>query len=241
MKSKGHITIRFLFAFVLAASLFATSLSRVNANQTGVSKQGQTDPSDLQTAFAKAAKEFHVPQSILMSVGYNESRWNQHDGHPSTSGGYGIMHLTQVDQVPMANAKGDGIHQSNRSVPKTASLHTLDEAADLLGVDSDVLKTDPAQNIRGGAALLAKYAKQTVGKTPDQPADWYGAVAKYSGSKDESVAKDFADRVYQTIRQGAELTVEGGQHVVLSSEQVSPNKHTVQSLHLKQNNNTNVD
>lgn len=241
MISKGRITIRFLFTFVLVASLLAIPLNRVNADENGVSKQGQTNPSELQTAFAKAAKEFHVPQSILMSVGYNESRWNQHHGHPSTSGGYGIMHLTQVDQVPKDHAKGDGSHPLNRSVPKNASFHTLDEAAHLLGVDPNVLKTDPVQNIRGGAALLAKYVKQTVGETPDQPADWYGAIAKYSGSKDRSVAEDFADRVYQTIQQGAELTVEGGQHVVLSPKQVNPDKHTIHSLHLKQNKDTNVD
>jgi N-acetyl-anhydromuramyl-L-alanine amidase AmpD len=240
MVPKGRITIRFLLTFVLVGSLLAIPLSRVDADQHSVSIQDQSDPNYLQKAFAEAAKEFHIPQSILMSVGYNESRWNQHHGQPSTSGGYGIMHLTQV-KVPKASAKGDGNYHSNRSESKQANFHTLDEAAHLLGVDPEVLKTDPVQNIRGGAALLAKYAKQTTGEISAQPADWYGAVAKYSGSKNESVAKDFANRVFTTIRQGAELMVENGQHVVLSPKQVKPNKHTVQSLNLKQNKNTNVD
>src|SRR5947209_6725097 len=64
------------------------------------------DPGWLQQVFASAAREFSVPESILLSVGYNESRWEQHGGAPSTSGGYGIMQLTHVDQVFDAAGKG---------------------------------------------------------------------------------------------------------------------------------------
>jgi hypothetical protein len=37
------------------------------------------------------------------------------------------------------------------------SLRTIDVAADLIDVDAAVLRSDPAQNIRGGAALLASW------------------------------------------------------------------------------------
>ena len=38
------------------------------------------------------------------------------------------------------------------------------------------LRSDPAQNIRGGAALLAHHQRE-LGALCDDPADWYGAVA----------------------------------------------------------------
>src|SRR5439155_15261900 len=53
-------------------------------------------PTHLQYAFDWAAKEFTVPVSVLLAVGYDETRWEQHGGEPSTAGGYGIMQLTDV-------------------------------------------------------------------------------------------------------------------------------------------------
>ncbi|MYW15291.1 N-acetylmuramoyl-L-alanine amidase, partial [Streptomyces sp. SID2955] len=62
---------------------------------------GADDPSDrrLQNAFTDAAREFHVPRSVLMSVAYMQSRWDSHPGAPSVSGGFGPMHLLDTDLV----------------------------------------------------------------------------------------------------------------------------------------------
>lgn len=176
-----------------------------------------TQPSQLQADFAAAAKEFGVPEPVLLAVGYNESRWEQHGGQPSAEGGYGIMHLTEIP---------------NDNSPAS---HTLTAAAKLLGATPDVLKTDPAQNIRGGAALLAQYAKDTTGKVPtNNPGDWYGAIAKYRGSTVVGVDFTFADDVYKTILAGQSLATSSGDLVVLPPSIAVPNQRTADSLYLHQ-------
>ncbi|MEU3958153.1 N-acetylmuramoyl-L-alanine amidase, partial [Streptomyces achromogenes] len=50
----------------------------------------------LQQAFATAAADYHVPQSVLLAVSYLQSRWDSHGGAPSVTGGYGPMHLTDA-------------------------------------------------------------------------------------------------------------------------------------------------
>ncbi|MGC5413346.1 hypothetical protein ACPXCX_58235, partial [Streptomyces sp. DT225] len=50
----------------------------------------------LQAQFAGAAREFDVPQSWLMAVSYRQTRWESHDGQPSTTGAYNVMGLTSV-------------------------------------------------------------------------------------------------------------------------------------------------
>lgn len=64
---------------------------------------------NLQNAFSAAAAEFKVPESILLAVSYNVSRWEDHQGHPSIAGGYGPMHLTQGTQTtPSQRGNAEG-------------------------------------------------------------------------------------------------------------------------------------
>jgi hypothetical protein len=51
---------------------------------------------------------------------------------------------------------------------------------------------------------------------PAGEADWYGAVAKFSGSNEDLIALGFADLVYDTINQGAERQTLSGQFVKLA-------------------------
>ncbi|SFJ68706.1 peptidoglycan recognition protein family protein [Thermoflavimicrobium dichotomicum] len=195
----------------------------------------------LQNAFAAAAKEFQVPERILLSVSYHVSRWEHHNGEPSVSGGYGLMHLTDVDQVDLrGTGKGD-VDKESMPAPTDPSLHTLDEAARLLGLDPEELKKDPKQNIRGAAALLAKYARDTVGKVPAEESNWYSAVAKYSGSKEAAVALDFADQVFSSINNGVERQTTEGYKVRLTPKKVQPKRETVNSLNLRNTNFTGAD
>jgi hypothetical protein len=179
---------------------------------------------DRQVAFAAAAKEFGVPERVLLAVSYNLSRWEHHGGAPSFAGGYGPMHLTHLDAVPGSDAKGDGVARAPRSTKDVAGLHTLDAAAALLGISPGTLRSDPAQNIRGGAALLAQYARAASGALPASEADWYGAVMRYSQAADLRTAAGFADMVYATIQQGATRTTDDGQAIVLTAAAVVPNK-----------------
>src|SRR5207253_11202722 len=105
-----------------------------------------------------------------------------------------------------------------------AGLHTRDAAAALLAPTPAALRRDPAQNIRGGAALLAQYARAPNGALPTGLADWYSAVMRYSQASDIRAAARFADAVYATIQQGAARTTDDGQVLVLAASAVVPNK-----------------
>lgn len=225
---------KLLLVFGLAAGLVLLALGLLTANKESASASEPADSNQLQEAFEKAAEEFGVPQSVLMSVAYHESRWDQHKGH-SEVGGYGVMNLVHIDVDEDASGKGISAEKD------VASLNSLDKAAELLGEDAEVLKSDPEQNIRGGAALLAEYAKETVGEIPSDPADWYGAVVKYSGSDIKDVAEEYANEVFATIQSGAERVTINGQIVLLKPESVTPNKSTADNIPLRNTKYTGTD
>jgi N-acetyl-anhydromuramyl-L-alanine amidase AmpD len=224
---------------VLTAILLTVSSTPTISNAS-TSAQIDTNPSYLQIAFDDASREFNIPLSVLMSIAYNESRWETHEGEPSVIGGYGVMHLTQANEHLSLHSKGDEDDQNFADMSDPA-MYTLDKAASLLGVEPDVLKQDAKQNIRGGAALLAEYARGLHGNQPENPADWYGVVAKYSGSGTKEIAEGFANDVYTTIQQGAERNTSEGQHVKLTAVSATPNKSTADSLHLRNAEQTNTD
>jgi N-acetylmuramoyl-L-alanine amidase-like protein len=191
---------------------------------------GQAAPGDRQAAFSEAAKAYGVPENILLGVSYLESRWDANAGLPSTSGGFGPMHLTDAAALlrtpqhhtgPGEDPRGDDAraarHPVETAVPAEipASLRTLERAAELTGESAERLRGNDAVNIRGGAALLADYQKQLGAPLGGDLAAWYGAVARYSGASDESAAKAFADEVYATIRSGADRVTGDGQRVRL--------------------------
>lgn len=195
-----------------------------------------TAPSEsrLQHAFATAAADYHVPQSVLLAVSYLQSRWDRHGGAPSVTGGYGPMHLTDARTALATSehfaegtedARGDtaraALHPTvgapaGSAVP--ARLRTLPKAAELTGVPAEELRTDPAANVAGGAALLAAAQKE-LGEPPSaDPADWYGAVARFSGADDRATAAAYADDVFDVLRSGEERTTDDGQLVTLAAQ-----------------------
>lgn len=199
----------------LAAAVALLSGLAAAPAQAATTEQRQRD-------FAAAAAEFGVPQSVLLGVSYLESRWDFNAGTPSTSAGYGPMHLTDLREAGVAGSHHDAGSEDPRGDDARPALHpqagpaappptlqTVDEAAQLLKTDAETLRTDPTQNIRGGAALLAKYH---AGKT-----DWYDAVARYSGSADTAAAQTFADEVFDTIKTGVARTTDDGQQVSLAA------------------------
>ncbi|WP_343804274.1 N-acetylmuramoyl-L-alanine amidase [Bacillus carboniphilus] len=218
----------------VTASLVIMFFSILGLSKESAVAMDPTDSTQLQKAFEKASEEFGVPQSVLMAVAYNQSRWDQHKGH-SEVGGYGVMNLVHLDDNQDASGKG------SMNEADTSSVNTLDRAAELLGVSAESLKSSPVQNIRGGAALLAEYAKETVGELPTDPADWYGAVIKYSGSDLKGVADEFADEVFATIQTGAERMTINGQKVILNPESVQPNKDTADNIPLRNAKFTGAD
>ena len=143
------------------------------------------DAQARQRAFDAASRTYGVPARVLLGVSYMESRWDDHGHAPSTSGGYGPLHLTNVSVEQAGDAKGDG--SSNRSTGPD-SLRTAHVAADLTGLSVGRLTSDDAANICGGAALLASYQRD-LGKrtgTSSLTSAWYDAVKTYSGDASSS-------------------------------------------------------
>ncbi|MDI1462935.1 N-acetylmuramoyl-L-alanine amidase [Catellatospora sp. KI3] len=210
-------------------------------------------PQPRQAAYQAAADEFGVPVDILLGVSYLESRWDVHTGEPSTSGGFGPMHLTDADYVAALpvpeevaveapeDARGDDArprpvgHPAPAPAPSDASLRTLAAAAELTGLDPAVLRTDAQANIRGGAALLSSYQRelQAPGGAGSDPAAWYGAVARYSGADDEAAAAAFADEVYATLAEGAARTTDDGSALSLPARAVTADRGWLSHLRLR--------
>lgn len=240
---------------MLLAAAVAAATALVATGPVAAEPLTAQPATDRQEQYAAAAAEYGVPQSVLLGVSYLESRWDTHPGQPSTSGGYGPMHLTDAQHVLSTPASGhvdEGEDpRGDDSRPLTldpaiasapaedvlpqASLQTLDAAAALTGLAEETLRTDAAANIRGGAALLASYQKELgaqVGAGTD-PAAWYGAVARYSGADTEDAAAAFADEVYDQLGLGATRTTDDGQRVTLTATSVTPDQSGLHKLGLR--------
>lgn len=197
---------------------------------------GQGATGSLQQAFTDAARDYHVPQSVLLGVSYLESRWDGHQGMPSVTGGYGPMHLTDTrtaladfPQRGMGDGADDGRGDDTRPMISTAtaqapdlaalpaSYTTLDRAATLTGLSAGALREDAATNVAGGAALLAATQKSLDEPLSSDPADWYAAVARYSGADDAATAAAFADDVFDVLKQGQTRTTDAGQRITLAA------------------------
>jgi hypothetical protein len=172
-------------------------------------------------AYRAAARESGVPDSLLLAIGYSESRWETRGSAPSADGGYGLMNLTTQTFTTASAAGKAGQPPRRTSLPRTH--YTLDEAARLLHVPTSTLKTNDAENIRGAAAVLAGYARaQNGGRLPSTLGGWYGAVAAYSGATTSQGAGLFAGQVFGALRNGAALTTSDRQAMRLPA---SPGLH----------------
>ncbi|MFE1879030.1 N-acetylmuramoyl-L-alanine amidase [Streptomyces diastatochromogenes] len=224
----GHRHLRRSVGTLASAALLLPLLGAAPAQSATDSSAGR-----LQRAFADAAAEYHVPQSVLLAVSYLQSRWDSHAGAPSVTGGYGPMHLTDARTALATtehlaegteDARGDSARAAlhpdikvpeNSALP--ARLKTLPRAAELTGLPAAALRTDPAANIAGGAALLAAAQKKLGEPASADPADWYGAVARFSGADDTATAAAYANDVYDVLRTGEKRTTDDGQRVALAA------------------------
>lgn len=189
----------------------------------------------LQRAFASAAERYGVPESVLLGVSYLQSRWDTHGGAPSVTGGYGPMHLTDARTAAAGlsrtghgtgDLRGDDSRAPLRPAgsarhelsPLPAGLRTLERAARLSGIDARRLRERPAANVLGGAALLADAQRRLGGPPSGSPADWYGAVARFSAADDTATAAAYANEVFEVIRTGVSRTTDSGERVTLPAD-----------------------
>ncbi|WP_030559011.1 N-acetylmuramoyl-L-alanine amidase [Streptomyces aureocirculatus] len=227
VRTAGVLASAALLVPLLGAAPSASSAAAPGATTANATSGG------LQRAFAAAAAEYGVPQSVLLGVSYLQSRWDAHGGAPSVTGGYGPMHLTDartaLATVPHhSHGKEDPRGDSSRPplLPKEkapteaqlpARLKTLKRAAQLSGQPAHRLREDSAANVRGGAALLAATQKHLGKPLSDDPADWYGAIARFSGADDRASAASYANEVFAVIRDGQRRTTDAGQHLTLAA------------------------
>lgn len=130
-----------------------------------------------QRDYARAARDFDVPEPILLAISWEASRWKE--DVTTAWGGYGPFDLREEGSP------------------------NLETAAELLDTSPDRLIADPVWNLRGAAALLAWHAAR-IGR-PD-PADleaWWEAVAAFSGEDDPIRQDRYVRYIYQTIAEGA--------------------------------------
>jgi N-acetyl-anhydromuramyl-L-alanine amidase AmpD len=168
-------------------------------------------PGSEMALMSAAAREFGVPARLLLALSYDETRWSRTGDSPSIDGGYGLMNLT-AKTFPALDGRGLPSSPVPRAVTLPRTHGTLDEAAQLLHLPAGVLKASERQNVRGAAALLARYARQlSGGALPASLGGWYGAVAEYSGGVNVQSAGSFADDVFRTLASGASLTTADGQ------------------------------
>ncbi|MFE9399122.1 N-acetylmuramoyl-L-alanine amidase [Streptomyces flavidovirens] len=205
----------------------------------------------LQRDFAVAAAQYRVPQSVLLGVSYLQSRWDAHGSAPSVTGGYGPMHLTDaetaLEEAPHHSDSGEDPRGDDSRPARTggeaelpkaselpARLKTLERAAALTGLPDEQLRHSPSANVRGGAALLAAAQKQLGQPLSTDPADWYGAVALFSGADDTATATTYANDVYDVIRAGERRTTDSGQQVTLpGAPELVPDRTQVADLGLR--------
>ncbi|MFB4263323.1 N-acetylmuramoyl-L-alanine amidase [Nonomuraea sp. GTA35] len=154
----------------------------------------------VSAAFARAAATYEVPRDLLISLAYAETHLDGHDGEPSASGGYGMMHLV--------------------------TSRTLERAATLTDQPVQELKSDDAANIAGGAAVLRAYADEAGldAAARKDPARWYGAIARYGGAASADVARLYADTVYDLMAEGVRATSTGGESVTVKPRAVEPDR-----------------
>lgn len=214
-RNRSRLLVRSAFLWLaLAVSLTVTAMPTASAVTVTQAQQQRL------SQFEAASKEFGVPKEVLLSISYNLTRWENHDGEPSVAGGYGVMHL--LGAAPGKDSRG----KENQPLPAAAQAgNSLAEAAAMLGVSQESLKHDNALNIRGGAAVLASYAKQlNNGTVPGTIDDWYGTISKFSGMNNSAEAASFADNVYKTMQQGASLTTTDGQSLSIGKIFTTPHK-----------------
>lgn len=182
---------------LLALLLLASSAFATGGNEFAAG-DGLKGP--MGSAFVAAAREFGVPVEVLVAVAYGETHLDGHGGQPSVANGYGVMHLVSNKQI-----------------------HTLEQAAALTHTGVQQLKTNTAANIRGGAALLASYARESRGGAlPTNLGDWFTAVAKYSQLADDMGARNYALQVYTFMNNGLDVTLPG-EDLHLEPRTVAPN------------------
>lgn len=138
------------------------------------------EPIGLDALFESVAADYDVPMALLQALGHVETRWQMIEGvaeFEDRSAAYGVMGL-----------RGD----------------RLTEAAALADLDVELVKRDPASNIRAAAAWLDARADATELADRSDIGTWADIVEKWSDlPQDWARAAYVYVEVYPRMREGA--------------------------------------
>ena len=170
------------------------------ASLAGLVRPADAADTTIAAAAAAAQQRFGVPTSLLEAICYLEGHLSDHDGAPSSEGGYGCMDLA-----------------------RNSHLDTLDQAASLLGVPVSSIRASQSLGISGAAAVLRSDAISLSSdhQVPATLGGWYGAIAEYSGAQHD-IAVMYADQVYRILRLGLTATAPTGETVRIAAAAVTP-------------------
>jgi len=210
---------------IVAMTLTACSSTATPSNPT---------PSGVKAEFTAAAKESGVPENVLLAVSYNMTNWQFTGSTANEMGGYGPMGLLAGTRSDDSGRQG-GVTAA--SVVDTTSQ--LAVAAKAAGVSIDATRTDPAQNIRAAAALLAKDAKTNDhGTEPSAVSGWYTALATYSQSPSVAGGDAFAADVFGTLRKGVTARASDGETLTLPADPSLPQHAHTAAAYKSENGGT---
>jgi RHS repeat-associated protein len=160
-------------------------------SSSGTTASSNTTPT-LELDFQKAAQEFNFSEDFLKAVSFPLSNWEQNNGKPSIDGGFGIMHLINNSAASQ---------QTDR----------LTQAAQLIGVDPALLKTDPLLNIRAGAALLRNMAHLAgISDKETSLAALAPVLATWSGFQ-PGIDQLYIDQVFKLLHNGFSHRISSGE------------------------------
>ncbi len=151
----------------------------------------------LNPIFEAAAKTYHVPVEMLLTLGYFGSAFENRGDAPTIEGGYGIMALR--DNI----LGGD----------------SLSVGSSLTGVSADKLKTDPKANIYAAAAVLDSYAKDMKIKRNQGLDQWLDPLVKYAGLG-QTYSRLFAEEVLEKLQSGLNTVNSTGERFAFSPQDI---------------------
>ena len=168
----------------------------------------QVDPaySSLVKEFEEAADEYDVPVSLLLAMGYVNTRWEMpppeasayKPGDAQGRGAYGIMQLVRNDDED-----------------------TLGEASRLTGIPEEDLKRERRSNIFGGAALLS----EAQGERAIRLGDYFGSVSGkgrrrlFKAVSGIGAGDLYAEQVFDVLRRGTYEKILDGEEIELPSKE----------------------
>lgn len=165
-----------------------------------------TAPFGLTKHIERIAMRYGVPASLLLAMGYVNTRWE--------------MPAPALSAYQHGDLHGQGVY-GVMALVRNPEADTLGAASRITGFSPARLMTDRAANVAGGAALLALSQGRT---TPRLSADWLPAVSGAGGFGPTLRANAgigggdlYAEQVADALSTGFSLRTSDGESLMLAT------------------------